>query len=108
MSFDLVSAFNRALAVQARPITLHDIPNALQVNITAAPANYFRNLAGPEESISIGREFVISKRDLDAVSFGAPKRGHKLIDADFGYLTITEIREMVILGEIAGYRVRAE
>lgn len=108
MSFNPAAAFNKILALQARPITLHDISTATQVNVKAAPANYFRNLAGPEETVAIGREFVISKKDLDEVSFPAPKRGVKLIDADFGYSTITDVREMVILGVIVGYRVRAE
>jgi hypothetical protein len=108
MSFNPEAAFNKVLALQARTVTLHDISAALQVTVKAAPSNYFRNLAGPEETTSTGREFVISKKALDEVSFPAPTRGVKLIDAEWGYCTITAVREMVILGKIVGYRVRAD
>jgi len=108
MSFDPESAFNKVLALQAREISIHDMELPLKVTIKAAPSNYFRNLSGPEETVMTGREFVISKKDLDAVSFPTPKRGHKIIDGDFGVSTIISVKEMVILGNIVGYRVRAD
>lgn len=75
--------------------------------IRAAPANYFRNLAAPEETAIEGKEFVLSKTNLDSVYFPAPKRGDRLKDSELGTSTISEVRPMMGLGGgILGYRVR--
>lgn len=80
------------------------------INATAirvAPANYFRNLSGPGETIIEGKEFVISKNSLDIVSFPPPRRGDRIKDSESGINTISEVREMHGFGgSIIGYRVR--
>jgi hypothetical protein len=61
-------------------------------------------MSNVEDTVTFGREFVIDKDELEII----PKRGDKLIDDDFGVSTIKEIRDMVVLGEIVGYRIRTE
>lgn len=87
-----------------RPKTSYGIaPSAIR----AAPANYFRNLAGPEEIVVEGREFVLSKSNLDSVKFPAPKRGDRITDPGIAVSTITEVREMFGFGgALIGYRIR--
>ena len=76
--------------------------------IRVTPSNYFRNLAAPEEIVIEGREFVISKQNLDSVYFPAPKRGDRITDPDIGLSVISEVREMFDFGgAIIGYRIRS-
>jgi len=79
------------------------------VAIKVSPSNYFRNLQGPEEIVMSGREFVISKKSLDAVAYPIPKRGDRLKDTELGTSIISEVREMFSFGgDIVGFRVRCE
>ena len=105
---NLKTAFETILALQSRSVSIVDMDTPTTKTIKVAPANYFRNFAGFEEAVSAGREFVIAKSQLDAVSLAKPKRGWRIIDSAMGNCTITEIRDMVILGEIVGYRVRTD
>ena len=100
----LKDAFKYAISLQSREVTYHDLSSNEKTSIHLAPSNYFRNLAGPEDSVMVGREFVMEKDQLKVV----PKRGDKIIDPDFGVCTIKEIRDMVLLGEISGYRLRTD
>ncbi len=107
----LKQALNFALSLKQREITI--MRPATPTNITAtikiSPSNYFRNTQGPSETVIKGREFVISREILDAVSWGVPKRGDKLIDAETGTKTISEVIEMFDLGgPIIAYRIRTE
>lgn len=102
----LSAIFTQTLNLQSRDVVLHDMENDIEYNVKLANSNYFRNLAGPEETVIEGREFVISKDILDQVSAPIPKRGFKIVDPDFGASTITEIRDMIILGKLVGFRVR--
>lgn len=90
--------------MQARTVTYHDISTGDKTSISVAPSNYFRQMSNVEDTVTFGREFVIDKDELEII----PKRGDKLIDDDFGVSTIKEIRDMVVLGEIVGYRIRTE
>lgn len=102
------AALNMMLSIQSRDMTLERPDDNISVSIKAAPSNYSRNLQGPEETVMDGREFVISKDVLDGVNFPCPiKRGDRLVDADLGDNSITEVREMFdIGGAVIGYRVR--
>lgn len=106
MSFNLEAAFNLALKLNSRVVVLHDMEGGDKINIAIAPANYFRNLSGVEETVFTGREFVISKASLDAQSFPALERGMRIIDPDDGNLTIDVPIPMYIFGKLVGYRVR--
>lgn len=108
MSKNLIQAFNMVLKLQARDMTLDDLDNVKSVNIKAAPSNFFRSFAMLEESVTPGREFVLAKKDLDGTDIPVPVRGMRLVDlaGDFEESIITEVREMVILGSVAGYRCR--
>lgn len=105
----LKDAFNSLLSVHARTVTLTRRvaggPNLTgQVKVT--PANYYRKLAGPDEIIIEGREFVIAKDALTEIGFTNLRRGDVLTDADMGNMVIDTVREMYDLGGgIIGYRV---
>jgi hypothetical protein len=78
------------------------------VNIRITPGNYSRNLGAPEEIIITGREFVISKKNLDEVYFPSLKRGDRIKDSELGYIILSDINEMYGFGgSIIGYRVRS-
>lgn len=102
----LKSAFNNLLSLQSRTMTYEPRETtAPSFEVKVAPSNYFRNLAGPEEIVIEGQEFVIAREFLG--SYGVPKRGDTLIDDELGVNTITEVRPMMDLGGgIIGYRVR--
>jgi len=109
MSFNLEGAFNQAVALQSKQMTYYQVSTENEVTIDIAPSNYFRNHAMLEEMVSEGREFVISKKVFDATTLtGPPVRGDRIIHADIGNFTIKEVREMVVMGEIVGYRVRCD
>lgn len=103
------NAFNQLLFLHSRDATIERTGTIPAVDIKISPSNYFRNMQGPEEIVMKGREFVISKTSLDAVSFPRPKRGDVIKDVELGKNTIAEVREMFDFGgNILGYRVRTE
>lgn len=106
----LSNAFNALLFIHSRVVTIEH-PGRLTslgpVSIKISPSNYFRNLAGPEETVITGSEFVVSKAVLDAAGFPAPRRGDRIEDPETGIAEITEVRPMHNLGaSIMGYRCR--
>lgn len=104
----LKSAFNALLGRHKRSATITR-PGLVDIvaEIKITPSNYFRNLEGPADMISKGREFIISKEVLDSASFPPPKRGDKLKDGELGTMTLAEVREMFDFGgSVIGYRVR--
>lgn len=104
MSLD--NAFHLLLNLHSRQVSL-ERPGKEAISIKITPSNYFRNLSAPEEIIVEGREFIVTKRSLDAQSFGPPKRGDRITDSDLGLSVITEVREIFAFGgEIIGYRLR--
>lgn len=103
---NLENAFNMLLKLHSRQVELTR-PNEKTVSIKIAPSNFFRNLEGPEEIVFEGREFVIPRRQLDAVEFGIPKRGDRINDPEVGLSVVSEVREMFAFGgKVIGYRVR--
>ena len=98
------SAFEFILTLQGREVTLERLPTTATVKM--ASSNYFRNLAGLEETVVEGREYVVSKRELDSQSFPTPRRGDVIVDTIMGDNSIDEVREMIILGKLVGYRIR--
>jgi hypothetical protein len=104
----LKDAFNSLLAVHARTVTitrrLNPGPN-LTGTVKITPANYFRKLAGPDQVIMEGREFVITKDALTEAGFTNLRRGDIFNDPEMGNLMADSIREMYDLGgAIIGYR----
>ena len=104
MSRSLISAFEFVLTLQGRDMTFER--GATTATVKAAPSNYFRNLAGIEEAIIEGKEFVVSKKELDAQSFPTPRRGDVIVDTILGTNSVVEVREMVVMGQLVGYRLR--
>lgn len=104
MSAKILSGFEFILSLQGREVTIERLPTTATVNM--ASSNYFRNLAGLEETAIEGREYVVSKRELDDNSFPTPRRGDLIVDPVMGENSVDEVREMIILGNLVGYRLR--
>lgn len=104
MSRNLLSGFEFIISLQGRDVTFERLPTSVTVKM--APSNYFRNFTGPEEMVIEGKEFVVSKRALDAQSFPTPRRGDVIYDPEIGDNTVSEVKELFILGKLAGYRLR--
>ena len=101
----LSDAFNALLTIQSQTMTLKR--DTLTATVKMAPSNFFRNLDGPANIVVDGREFVLSKKELDSTAFGMIKRGDKIISAESGTSMIDTIREMYdIGGKVIGYRIR--
>jgi hypothetical protein len=77
-------------------------------DIKAAPSNYYRNQQAPEDMRTQGREYIIRKSELDKTAFTSLRRGDALISTELGEKSIIEIREMIILGKIVGWRIRVD
>lgn len=107
MSNALEDAFNFAASINKRQMQLTSIDGATDT-IFATPANYFRNLEFAGGVVSEGHEFVVTKKELAKTTYTELKRGHRLVDSDFGMMSITEIRPVVVLGDIIGWRVRTD
>lgn len=105
----LSSAFNALLGSHGRQVTIERPDVVAAVTIRVTPSNYFRNLAGPEETIVEGSEFIISKKVLVEVNFPPPQRGDVISDPELGFRIVAEIREMFDFGgSIMGYRIRTQ
>jgi hypothetical protein len=102
----LKAAFKFVINLQGHEVRLQRTKDGLDVTIKMAPSNYFRFTETVEELNVKGNEYVISKDDLDTLSFPKPRRGDTIIDNDSGVLTIKRVVEMRSLGELLGYRVR--
>lgn len=105
MSVNLQAAFNFALNLNSRDMVLYDAENDVDYNVPMSLANYVRNLAAFDDMVIEGREFVVSKTDMDKIPL-VPRRGMKITDNDMGTYTISEVRELVGMGNIIGYRLR--
>ena len=106
MSRSLTSAFDFILRLQGREMTLERDAGATAVTVKMANSNYFRTITGLEEAVIEGKEFVVSKRELDLSTFPTPERGDVIIDTELGVNSIVEVRDMVVFGNLVGYRLR--
>ena len=104
----LNNAFNYLLSLQAIDVKIKDLDTATEADIQISPSNYFRKLEGIEETTIEGKEFVISKAVLDKQSFPEPKRGFRIIHSLTQYDTIGEVKPMVVMGKLFGYRIRIQ
>jgi hypothetical protein len=101
------NAFNYLINIHSREVVIKRPGTVYVGNIRIAPSNYFRHLQGPEESVIEGREFIISKINLESASFPIPKRGDRLEDPELGISVISEVRELYDFGgALMGFRVR--
>lgn len=104
----LAAAFNILIQMHNRPMDLSRPGTALTGKVKCAPSNYFRNIDVEQNITSKGREYVVSKPDVDLIAgFGIPKRGDVLVDPDLGRMVLSEIRELHDFGgAIIGFRLR--
>jgi hypothetical protein len=101
----MIDAFNNMLNINARTMKIFRVGGTEQT-LRVCTSNYQRNQAVVQGIVSNEREFVISQKEIDKTTLVVPKRGDKIIDSSFGVSTITAITEMIILGQIVGYRIR--
>lgn len=107
MSFNLKEAFKTILNMQKVPATIERNGEIAVANIFIAPSNYFRDFNSVEEVPIRGNEFVIDKDDIDATgTYTAPERGDFIASTLYGETSIDEVRPMVIMGTLVGWRVR--
>ena len=92
--------------LQGREMTIERGVTTATVKI--APSNYHRNRSVVEEVVSEGKEFVVAKSALDAVSFPTPRRGDVIVDPELGVNSVLEVIDMVFLGRLIGYRLRTD
>jgi hypothetical protein len=104
----LNNAFNYLLSLQAIDVKIKDLNTSTEADIQISPSNYFRKLEGIEETTIEGKEYVISKSVLDKQSFPEPKRGHRIIHSPTQHDTIGEVKPMIVMGKLFGYRVRIQ
>lgn len=101
------NAFHYLINLHSREVTISRPGSALTGIIKITPSNYFRHLQGPEETVIGGREFIVSKKSLDEISFPVPKRGDRFEDAELGINVISEVRELFDFGgALIGFRIR--
>ena len=107
MSANLESAFGiLRLAEMPMRITRRGVTG--EEDIMVAPSNYYRNSASVEDMTTQGREYIIRKSELAKTSLTKLRRGDALISDDLGEKSIVEVREMIALGNILGWRVRVD
>ena len=101
-------AFNSMLGIHYRTMTLKRLGSpGYSITVKATPSNYFRNLETAGDVTAEGREFIISKSQIEGTAVDKIKKGDRLSDTELGEMTITEAREMFDLGgEIMGFRLR--
>lgn len=104
----LNNAFNIILDLQSRSVTYYQVSSDTEYALKGTFSNYFRNAETSGMTVDEGREFVISVKALEPHGITVPVRGDRVIDAVTGNFTVKEVREMVILGKIEGYRLRMD
>ena len=101
------NAFNYLINVHSREVVIKRPGTVYAGNIKVSPSNYFRHLSGPEETIIEGKEFIVSKLNLEQAAFPIPKRGDRLENPELGISIISEVRELYDFGgAIIGFRIR--
>lgn len=73
--------------------------------IVCGVASYSKADSSIEDTVVYAREYVISSSDIPP-TYGTVKRGDTLVDAEMGYFTIEQVKELIVFGKIIGYRVR--
>lgn len=107
MSNNLSNAFRLILSMQSESATLTRRGEIAAVTIRISPSNYFRNLIAVEEIASIGNEFVIDISFLIGNDFeDGLRRGDIINSSKYGSMAIEEVRPMIVMGGLVGYRVR--
>lgn len=101
-----VSGYHMILRAQGMPCTLLRFNTLAPLEAWACPTSYSRNLASYSETSVSGREFIISTETLKGTDYYPLKKGDILTVAELGEMTISSIDEMIIFGQIAGFRVR--
>lgn len=104
MSSSIEAAFKYALKHNSRSMLISrtGMPDE---PILCGVASFTKAETTMEETVVYGREYVIAASDVPP-TYVQPKRGDTLVDAEMGYFTIEQVKEMIVFGKIIGYRVR--
>lgn len=105
MSNSIESAFNFALKFNSRSMTISR-GGLADESIVCALASNVKVEDGLDATIVYAREYVIPLKNIPTTFGGKILRGDTLIDPEMGYFNVAEVREMVALGKIIGFRVR--
>ena len=103
----LRQAFESLLAKHNREVTISRPGTVFTGTIKVTPSNYSRILEVAGTVTEQGREFIITKSELERIGFPQLRKGDRLLDAEIGTSVISSIAEMPDFGgTIMGYRVR--
>ena len=75
-------------------------------DIKVSNSNYSANIAIKESIVAPGREYVVTVEAVVATGYGTVKRQDKFIDAQLGTGTVSHVEELILMGELVGYRIR--
>lgn len=109
---NLATAFNFLLTFKSRTITYKrpSSPTNVSGSCKMALANFGRNFEQEQGTVVHGYEVVISKEELSKIPLlnpVFPKRGDRIIDAEFGNLTVDDVTPMTVEGGVlVGWRIR--
>lgn len=98
---NLQNVLNTIIGLQGIDVTIKELATGTDYTVKAAISNYFRTPAFEEEIESTGRSYVISSKDLPFL----PKRGDRFTISSSQYFSISDVQEMVVFGNIIGYRL---
>jgi len=76
------------------------------VEVPMAMSSVTRKLEGSEETSYAGYEVVFTKKSLDSVNFGVPRKGDVIESDLIGDNMISFVKPEIVLGSVVGYRVR--
>lgn len=100
-----MSAFQNALdyivSIQGIVVSIKDRDGTTFSDIRAVQSNYFRNSNMDEQTVSEGRQYVVSTKSISFV----PSRGDLFIITPTDYYSIATVQEMRVLSVIIGYRL---
>lgn len=100
----LSEAFAMLLKMKQRAVEIGR-PGVAGTDTFITPSTYYRGSNGPADTITEGRQFIITKENADKV-VTIIMRGDQIVDTDLGVLTITNVEEMYNeSGKIMGFRL---
>jgi len=95
------NVLNSIINLHGTDVAIKSLETATIYNLRAVISNYYRSPVVEEEIQSIGRQYIISSKDLAFV----PKRGDRFTISSNQYFSISDVQEMIAFGKTIGYRL---
>jgi len=95
------NVLNSIINLHGIDVTIKSLESNVIYDLRAVISNYFRAPVVEEEIQSIGRQYIISAKDLTFT----PKRGDRFTISASQYFSISDVQEMVAFGQTIGYRL---